>query len=76
MPQTRTYAVRRMACGHCARSVTAEFEALEPVIEVAVEVVPQSASSVTVTTSADVAEYEVRDAVRRAGYELVGEASR
>ncbi|TXI53015.1 MAG: copper chaperone [Mycobacterium sp.] len=76
MPQTRTYAVRRMACGHCARSVTAEFEALEPVIEVAVEGVPQGDSSVTVTTSADVAEYEVRDAVRRAGYEQVGEASR
>ena len=30
-----------ITCGHCPRSVTAEFEALEPVIEVAVEVVPK-----------------------------------
>jgi len=38
--------------------------------------VPQGDSAVTVTSSTEVATDAVRDAVARAGYELVGAASR
>lgn len=75
MSQTHTYQVRGMTCGHCAGAVTAELEKLGSVTDVHVDVVPQGDSKVTVTSSADLAQDAVRDAVQRAGYELVGTAS-
>lgn len=72
MSQTQTFQVRGMTCGHCAGAVTSELEALEGVSDVAVSVVPQGDSTVTVTSSVDLAQDAVRDAVQRAGYELVG----
>jgi len=74
--QTRTYQVRGMTCEHCARAVTAELHTLDAVTGVTVDVVPQGDSAVTVTSSTEVATDAVRDAVARAGYELVGAASR
>jgi copper chaperone CopZ len=53
MSQTQTYQVRGMTCGHCARAVTAELEALDRVTGVIVDVVPQGDSAVIVTSSAD-----------------------
>lgn len=76
MPATHSYTVRGMTCEHCARSVTAELEALDAVTAVSVDVVPQGDSVVTVTSSAGVPQDELRDAVQRAGYELVGESLR
>jgi copper chaperone CopZ len=72
MSQTNSYQVRGMTCEHCVRAVTVELEALDAVIGVEVQVVPQGDSVVTVTSSADLAPDAVREAVRRAGYELVG----
>ncbi len=76
MPQTQTYQVRGMTCGHCVGAVRAELEALDTVTDVAVDVVPQGESTVTVTSSAGLDQDAVRDAVARAGYELVGAPSR
>jgi copper chaperone CopZ len=65
-----------MTCGHCAGAVTSELEALDAVTSVTVDVVPHGDSTVTVTSSAGLADEAVRDAVARAGYELVGAPSR
>ena len=75
MSETHTYHVRGMTCGHCARAVATELEALDAVTGVTVDVVPEGDSAVPVTSTADLTHDEVRDAVERAGYELVGTAS-
>ncbi|MCV7080354.1 heavy-metal-associated domain-containing protein [Mycolicibacterium insubricum] len=64
MSQTRTYQVRGMTCGHCAGAVTAELEKLGGVTAVAVEVVPQGDSPVTVTSTAALTDDAVRAAWR------------
>ncbi len=74
MSVTRAYSVRGMTCDHCTRSVTAELEALGTVSDVAVDLVPQGDSTIIVTSSAELAQDVVRNAVARAGYELVGTA--
>jgi copper chaperone CopZ len=76
MTQTQTYQVRGMTCGHCAGAVTSSLEALDTVTGVTVDVVPQGDSTVTVTSSAGLDQDAVRDAVARAGYELVGTPKR
>ena len=72
MSQRQAYRVRGLTCGHCAGAVTSQLQALDTVTGVNVDVVPQGDSTVTVTGSADLSEDVVRDAVARAGYELVG----
>jgi hypothetical protein len=76
MSQTQIYQVRGMTCGHCVGAVTAELKALDTVTDVAVDVVPQGDSTVTVTSLASLDQDAVHDAVARAGYELVGAPSR
>ena len=71
MSQKQNYQVRGMTCGHCAGAVTSELEALDTVIGVTVDVVPQGDSTVAVTSSAGLDQDAVRAAVARAGYELV-----
>ena len=75
MSETHTYHVRGMTCGHCARAVTSELEALDTVTGVTVDLVPEGDSAVSVTSSAELAQDTVRDAVERAGYDLVGTVS-
>lgn len=75
MSETRTYHVRGMTCGHCARAVSTELEALNGVTGVTVDVVPEGDSAVSVTSTAELDTDVVRDAVERAGYELVDTAS-
>lgn len=72
MSRAQTHRVRGMTCGHCAGAVSGEPEKLDSVTQVAVDVVPQGDSTVTVTSSADLAGDAERAAVQRAGYELVG----
>jgi copper chaperone len=76
MLQTLTFLVRGMTCEHCVGTVTAELEALDTVTDVTVDLVPQGDSSVTVTSSAGLTASAVRDAVQRAGYDVVEPASR
>lgn len=67
---TGTYAVRGMACGHCAGFVTEEIETIAGVTGVAVDV---EAGTVTVTSDTVLEVAVVRAAVEEAGYELVPE---
>ena len=71
MSQTQSYQVRGMTCGHCVGAVTGELEALDGVTSVTISLVPQGNATVTVTSSAQLARDAVREAIERAGYELI-----
>ncbi|MGV0993158.1 MAG: heavy-metal-associated domain-containing protein [Mycobacterium sp.] len=71
MSQTQSYQVRGMTCGHCVGAVTGELEALDGVTSVTISLVPQGNSTLTVTSSAQLARDAVREAIERAGYELI-----
>jgi copper chaperone len=67
-PVVGVYSVQGMSCGHCAGAVTREISALDGVTGVHVDLV---AKKVTVGSTRELAEDEVRAAVDEAGYELV-----
>lgn len=71
---TTTYTVTGMTCGHCVAAVTEELSVLPGVTEVAIGLVPEGLSTVTVSSSGPLAEDTVRAAVDEAGYELAGAA--
>ncbi|MFE6965355.1 heavy metal-associated domain-containing protein [Agromyces sp. NPDC057679] len=65
------YAVAGMTCGSCVRHVSAELGALEGVDSVDVALVAGGVSTVTVRSSAPLADAAVAAAVEEAGYEVV-----
>ena len=67
-PVLGVYNVQGMSCGHCAGAVTRELSAIEGVTGVHVDL---AAKKVTVGSTRELAEDEVRAAVDEAGYELV-----
>jgi copper chaperone len=70
---TTTYAVTGMTCEHCVRAVTSELAALPGVAGVTVDLVPDGASRLTVTSGAPLAERAVAGALDEAGgYLLAG----
>ncbi len=71
MSQTQSYQVRGMTCGHCVGAVTGELETLDGVTSVTISLVPQGNSTVTVTSSVQLARDVVHEAIERAGYELI-----
>jgi copper chaperone len=70
MSTTTTLPVVGMTCGHCIQAVTSELTALGGVHDVAVELVPDGTSVVTVTSAAPLDNAEVKAALDEAGYEL------
>ena len=64
-----SFALPEMSCGHCAQSVTEELSQLPGVQDVIVDVV---AGKLRLTGSQDLSPEQVGEAVRRAGYDLVG----
>lgn len=69
---TSTYTVTGMTCGHCVAAVTQELSGLPGVTEVAIDLVPEGLSTVTVSSAGPLAGDAVRAAVDEAGYELAG----
>jgi copper chaperone len=67
---TVTLPVAGMTCGHCVQAVTQELTALEGVQDVAVELVPDGTSVVTVTSAAPLDDAAVRAAINEAGYDI------
>ncbi|MFE7630648.1 heavy-metal-associated domain-containing protein [Kocuria sp. NPDC057446] len=63
-----TVNVSGMTCGHCVRSVTEELAELEGVESVDVDLVAGGVSPVVVTSTRELTEDEVREAVEEAGY--------
>lgn len=67
-PVVGVYDVHGMSCGHCVGAVTRELSAIDGVTGVHVDL---AAKKVTVGSSRELTEDEVREAVDEAGYELV-----
>jgi len=65
-----TVNVSGMTCGHCVKSVTEELSELEGVQSVDVELVAGGVSPVTVTSSRELGDEEIREAVAEAGYSV------
>ena len=70
MSTTTTLPVVGMTCGHCVQAVTSELTALAGVHDVAVELIPDGTSVVTVTSAAPLDDAAVKAALDEAGYEL------
>jgi len=66
-PVVTVYPVYGMNCGHCASAVTRELSAIDGVTGVHVDL---GAKKVTVGSTRQLSEDEVRGAVDEAGYEL------
>ncbi|MCM1010999.1 cation transporter [Brevibacterium sp. XM4083] len=67
---TTTITVSGMTCGHCVASVTEEIGALSGVTDVAVDLNAGGDSPVTITSTADLDDADIRAAVDEAGYEV------
>lgn len=68
---TTTYTVRGKTCGHCVNAVTEEFQEIDGVTDVTIELVEGGDSPVTVTSATELDRAAVVAAVDEAGYELV-----
>lgn len=69
---TTTFNVAGMTCEHCVGAVSAEVGKIEGVQAVDIELVTGGQSAVRVTSAAELAVADVREAVDEAGYELTG----
>jgi len=70
MPTT-TYAVTGMSCEHCVNAVTSELRGLAGVSEVTVDLVPDGASRVTITSDGPLPGSTISEALDEAGgYQL------
>jgi len=65
---TTTLPINGMTCGHCVQAVTSELTQLDGVQDVAVELVPDGTSRVTVTSAGPLDDAVVRAAIDEAGY--------
>ena len=70
-----TLEVAGMTCDHCVQAVTKEVGALAEVTDVAITLDTTGPSTVTVNATAEISADSLRQAVRDAGYETVGEIS-
>jgi copper chaperone CopZ len=67
---TTTLPVNGMTCGHCVQAVTQELTQLDGVQDVAVELIPDGTSRVTVTSATPLDDAAVRAAIDEAGYDI------
>lgn len=65
---TKEYTVQGMTCGHCVSAVSEEVGSIDGVTDVKVDL---ASGRVTVSSTTDLDDAKVRDAVDEAGYELV-----
>jgi copper chaperone CopZ len=72
---TNRYLVDGMSCEHCVHAVTEEVSALPTVTDVAIELVPDGTSTVTVDSGEPLSDDQIRQAIDEAGYTLVGHAA-
>lgn len=72
---TARYLVDGMTCEHCVHAITQEVSALPNVTDVAIDLVPEGTSTVTVDSAEPLSDDQVREAVDEAGYTLVGHAA-
>jgi copper chaperone CopZ len=68
---TTTVLVSGMTCEHCVKAVTEELTSLDGVESVAVDLVTDGASAVTIISRTPLEAEAVRQAVDEAGYAVV-----
>ncbi len=69
---TLNYRVTGLTCGHCVSAVTSEVEKLPGVIAVTVGLVPEGASTLTITSNESLDDAQLTSALDEAGdYQLV-----
>lgn len=68
------FKVTGMTCGHCVAGVSEKLGRLEGIADVAVDLVPDGVSTVTVYGTENISPDAVRAAVSEAGYEFAGSA--
>ncbi len=69
---TLNYRVTGLTCGHCVSAVTSEVENLPGVIAVTVDLVPEGASTLTITSNDSLDDAQLAAALDEAGdYQLV-----
>ena len=71
MSVTIEASVEGMTCGHCVKSVTEEISALAGVTDVAIDLVVDGKSVVTISAEETVPTEKIAEAVEEAGYSLV-----
>ena len=67
---TTTLPINGMTCGHCVQAVTSELTQIKGVHDVAVELVPDGTSRVTVTSEQPLDDATIQAAIDEAGYAL------
>jgi copper chaperone CopZ len=67
---TSSYAVTGLTCEHCVSAVSGSLAALDGVQRVAVDLVPDGDSTVTVIAARELDRRVVRSALAAAGYHL------
>lgn len=70
--QLTQFKVTGMTCGHCVASVSEKLGRLKGIADVAVDLVPDGVSTLTVYGSENINPEAVRTAVSEAGYEFAG----
>jgi copper chaperone len=70
-PTTTTISVSGMTCGHCVSAVSEELEAIEGVETVNVDLAAGGISTVTITSTKELAASDIGEAVAEAGYLMV-----
>jgi len=69
---TTEYQASGLTCEHCVNAVTEELKAVPGVTAVAVALVPNGTSTLTITSAAELERSQVADALDEAGdYQLV-----
>ena len=64
---TISYRVDGMTCGHCASAVTRQLKGLDGVADVAVDLVANGVSTVTVSSESPLSDEQIRAALDEAG---------
>jgi copper chaperone len=64
---TTTYKVTGMSCEHCVNAVTSELNNLDGVSGVTVDLVPNGASLLTITSASEISDDAVATALDEAG---------
>ncbi|GAA1049102.1 heavy-metal-associated domain-containing protein [Arthrobacter russicus] len=70
---TTTVSISGMTCGHCVNSVTEELSSIAGVENVDVELNAGGISTATISSSSELSDAEVGEAVAEAGYLVVAD---
>ena len=65
VPETLTYSVPEMSCGHCVNAITSEVKLLTGITDVAIDL----ETKVVLVTGSELNDGAIREAISEAGFE-------